>query len=284
MTTQAAPATAAPAATTEATSTTTPATTTPQATTTPSAQSSDSTQQAQTTTQADGQQQADAGDLLFDQKPDDNQAQKLTVDDHKKFLEGKIDPKELEGKTDEEIAKLYDEQKAKEGEAASTVDFEKITLPEGIKMSEANQKALQEFVTKNNLTGEQAQAAAQEMATMGAKLQQENLAQWQNMKKGWREKVESDPVLGGNNLKQTISDCNDIVRKFAGSDAELKEFQADLIFLGLGNKPSFVRFLKNVHAATKEDGLDGKSTATAQPQVSPAKRMYPNMRSENDPA
>lgn len=281
MTTQAAPAAAAPAAapTTEAsTAPATQQTTTNEGTTTPSAQSSDSNAAPAATTETPP---ADEGDLLFSENKPQEPA-KLTVDEQKKYLEGKVDPKELEGKTDEEIAKLVDEHKAKEAEAAGKVDFAKITLPEGIKMSEENQKALQAFVTKNKLTGEQAQAAAQEMADMGSKLQQENLRQWQDMKKSWRESVENDPVLGGNNLKQTVADCNDVVRQFAGSEAELKEFQADLIFLGLGNKPSFVRFLKNIRAATKEDGMDGRSTASAAPQKSAAQRMWPDMKSEAD--
>ncbi len=254
MTTQATTETAAP--TTE-TTTTTIATET--ANTTHSEKSSDSPPAEKTDAKPDGKEATKKegdGDLLFEEKKD-------KADD-------------ADSADDEKEKKDSEEEKP-----PITVDFEKIKVPEGMTISEENQKALADFVNKHNLSQEGAQEAVQELADLGAKMQQVQIDKWMDMKKEWRSQVEADKELGGQNLTKTIAECNDVVRKFAGDEANLKEFQNDLIFLGLGNKPSFVRFLKNINAATKEDGLDGKSANTQTPTKTMAQRMYPDMPSES---
>ncbi len=248
MTTEAAAAPAAEATTTAPAAT---PTTTTEASTTPSAPSGDKPAEGQKPEGEKKDFDPKADDLLFDEK------------------------KEGEKKEGEE-----GEKKEGDPEAPVAIDFEQIKLPEGMTISEENKTAITEFTGKHKLT----QEAAQDLADIGARIEQARLDGWQNMKKEWRGQVEADPQLGGQNIKQTVSECNDIIRKFAGNEGELKELQDDLIFLGLGNKKSFVRFLKNVHAATKEDGVTGKSGGGQTPTKSAAQRMYPNMKSENDPA
>ena len=198
----------------------------------------------------------DTGDLLFGEKPPEDGQEK--PDGEKPDGEEGEDPEVVVPK----------------------VDFEKITLPEGVVITDESKEALQGFITKHKLSPEAAQDAAQELADIGASIQQKQVEQWQTMKQEWRQAVENDPKLGGHNLRQTIDSCDAVVRKFVGGEAELQEFQADLTLLGLGNKLSFIRFLSNVHAATAEDKLGGKSGPAEPAAKSMAQRMYPNMRSE----
>lgn len=247
---------------TAAPATAAPTTTTTQTTTTPSAQSSQTDPAAPAVVTEPAKADAanpepaktdgakDPGDLLFDENKD-----------------GEADGEKKDGE---------------EADQAIAVDFEKITLPDGMQISAENKEALSAFIAKYNLPADAAQGAAQELADIGAKMQQAQLDGWMDMKKEWREKVESDPILGGHNLKQTVADANTVVRKYAGDEAQLKEFQQDLVFLGLGNKTSFVRFLANIHAATKEDTLDGRSSAASVASKTAAQRMYPSMKSESD--
>lgn len=225
----------------------------------PAAEATPTTETTTTPSQQPSEPAKDTGDLLFGEKP----------------------PEDGQEKPDGEKPDGEDGEKGDDAEVVEAkVDFEKITLPEGIAISEESKEALQSFITKHKLSPEAAQDAAQELADIGASIQQKQVEQWQNMKQEWRQAVENDPKLGGHNLRQTIDSCDAVVRKFVGGEAELQEFQADLTLLGLGNKLSFIRFLSNVHAATAEDKLGGKS-ATAQPAPkSMAQRMYPNMRSE----
>lgn len=199
----------------------------------------------------------------------------------KKFLEEKLGDKksELEGKTDEEIAKLFDEAKAKEAAEAAAgpvFKFEDIKVPETMPITPEAKEKVTALAAKHKLGTE----AMQEMIDAHVEIMNAQTKQWDDMKKGWRTEVEKDPVIGGKNLDAVKKDANDVVRKFAGNEQELQELQEDLILLGLGNKKSFIRFLNNVAKATKEDKIAGTSTSQTPPKKTTAQIMYPNMKSE----
>lgn len=152
--------------------------------------------------------------------------------------------------------------------------LEELKIPETMPLAEDMKEEIVTFAKDNKLTKE----AMQKGVDMVVKVQEKHEQNWKEMKKGWREEVKADAKLGGSeeNLKKTIGVCDDVVRKFGGSEKELEELQDDLILLGLGNKRSFIRFLVNVHNATKEDKQEGTGGSGEQ-QKDIARTLWPNM-------
>lgn len=232
----------------------------------------------------DGDKKPD--DKAPDDKPKD--APKLTTaDDQKKFLtDKKLDPKLMEGKTDAEIQKLYDEQLAKdaaeaEANAGPTVDFEKLTVPDDTKVTPENMDWVKKYSADNKLTQEQTQA----LLDKGVEMHKQNIDFWNNTKKGWLAEVKADPTIGGANLDKTVANVEDVIQKFGankefgGSPELVQALQQDLMLLGLGVKKSFIQFMANVHKATSDDTFNGKGGSNP-PKKDLASRMYPNMKSE----
>lgn len=195
-------------------------------------------------------------DLLFDDTVHDKK------DDPAKEGDKKPDEKDGDKKDDE----------AKEGEKVEYTDF-KVPENADIIVDPEQVAWLKEYGQANKLTQDQAQA----LVDKGVEMQQKNLDFWQDTKKGWREQVEKDPVLGGPNLSTSVKNANDVVRQFAGGDKELQELQDDLVLLGLGNKRSFIRLMNNVHKATADDTAAGKSGGGKQEQTNLAAKMWPGM-------
>lgn len=170
--------------------------------------------------------------------------------------------------------------KPKEGEADPNapveVKLEELAVPDDMPIPDDMKAPLTEFIAENKMSKEQ----AQKVIDLGVKMQQQNLDIWTKTKGEWRKAAESDPEIGGANLKPTLNRVNNAIRKFAGNETQLKEFQQDLILLGLGNKPSFIRFMNNVAKATGNDSAAGNSGGGApngDDFEAKAKRMYPNM-------
>lgn len=220
----------------------------------------------------------DEGDLLFKPKEADGEAAKPTAAEQKQFLlDKKVDPATLEGKTDEEIAKLFDEAQAAEqsdeGKVSEYTDFDLSKLPEGIEIADDQLEWVKEYGKANNLTQEQAQA----LMDKGIEMQQKNLDYWNDTKKGWRDQVKADPELGGQNLSKSVTAAEAVIAKFGGSAENIKEMQDDLQLLGLGNKRSFIRFCNNIAKATSDDRADTPSGNSPAPVKNLAQQMWSNM-------
>lgn len=200
------------------------------------------------------------------QKPADNPADQAQL----LFEEP---PKEGEGDAAENTE--TEQKKDGEGEQPAAVDIAELTVPEDMPIPDELKGPLTEYITENKLDKE----GAQKLTDLGVKLQQHNLDVWTKTKDEWRKEVETDPVLGGSNLKATVAKANDVIRKFAGSEENLAELKQDLVLLGLGNKRSFVRFLTNIAAATGNDSAGGPSGTGGRQDGfdAMAKRMYPGM-------
>lgn len=221
--------------------------TTPQQTTTPSPDAGQPAQQSQTEGQQnDAGQKPAEGDLLFAKKPDEPEAQKQDGD------------KKDENQQDAEV--VYD-----------------LKLPDGATVVPEMLEGVKDFAKANNLKPEE----AQKIVDLGVKFQQNQLAQWETTKSGWRDEVRSDPVLGGHNLDKSVKAAEEVVARFGGNEKEIIEMQEDLVLLGLGNKKSFIRFCNNIAKATKDDSMDGKPSGGGSQEKSLASRMWPNMPTEN---
>jgi hypothetical protein len=198
-----------------------------------------------------------------------------TAAEKRAYLEGKegADKEALKGKTDEEIEKLFNDDKAKEAEAAELGDFafDKIKVPEDMPIPEELKGKVTDLAKVFNNKELSASEKMQKAIDMHVEQQQKQLDDFKKVKDEWRGKVLADPEL-----KASVGAANDVVRKFAGDAKQLEEFQGALKFLGLGNHPAFVRFCANVAKATSEDSMDGKARdGGAKKDL--ASMMYPNM-------
>lgn len=198
-----------------------------------------------------------------------------TAAEKRAYLEGKegADKEALKGKTDEEIEKLFTDEKAKEAEvdALGGFDSSKLELPEDMPIPEEMKEKVTDlakiFTNKELSTQEKFQKAVD----LHVDIQKRSLEQFKAVKNEWKEAVLKDPEL-----KASVGPANDVVRKFAGDAKQLEEFQGALKFLGLGNHPAFVRFCANVAKATSEDSFDGKSGG-GQQKKDLATQMWPDM-------
>ncbi len=238
-----------------------------------------------------GAKKDDGQDLMFGarDKKDTSQDQnaKPTPAQQREFLLSKASDdaakKALEGKTDEEISKMFDDAKAKDGgDNAPQFDVKELltNLPENIEVTPENQQWLGDYAKANNLTKEQTQA----LVNKGVEMQQKTLDMWAETKSGWREEVKADKTFGGQNLQKSVGAAENLVARF-GSTAtdpkvkaeEMMQMQEDLQLLGLGNKLSFIRFCNNIAKAIGEDKMEGSSGLPNKDQKDLATRMWPNM-------
>lgn len=211
---------------------------------------------------------AESADLLFDESILNPEEKKAAEAAEKAKAEADMTPEEKAAAD----AKKAEEDKAKEGEAPPVLITD-LTIPEDFPVPEEAKADFEALVKEEKWTKEQAQKAVD----LHVKQKQKELNNWLNTKADWRKQVEKDPELGGQNLTASVKAANDVVRKFAGTEGQLRELQDDLILLGLGNKPSFIRLMNNISKATREDKIDGKSGHQNAGEKSTAQKMWPDM-------
>ena len=206
-----------------------------------------------------------------------------TAADKRAYLEGKegADKEALKGKTDEEIEKLFGEEKAKEAEAEALGGFDaaKLNLPEDMPIPEEMKEKVTDlakiFSNKELSTQEKFQKAVD----LHVEIQNKAINDFVAVKNQWRDSCLKDPELGAGSkekLDAAVGAANDVVRKFAGEPKQLEEFQGALKYLGLGNHPAFVRFCVNIAKATSEDNFGGNAGGGAQ-KKDLASMMWPDM-------
>lgn len=206
-----------------------------------------------------------------------------TPADKRAYLEGKegADKEALKGKTDEEIEKLFTDEKTKEAEAAALGDFDvtKLTLPEDMPIPEEMKGKVNDLAKIFNNKELSAQEKFQKAVDLHVEMQNKNLSDFVAVKTEWRENCLKDPEIGAGSkekLEKAAGAANDVVRKFAGDAKQLEDFQGALKYLGLGNHPAFVRFCLNISKATSEDNFGGDSSR-GEVKKDLATMMWPDM-------
>lgn len=180
--------------------------------------------------------------------------------------------KGLEGKTDEEIAKLYDTLKATET-AAPVFKIDDVKTPDDMPIPDDMKAEITTFANENKLNKEQ----MQKLMDMGVKTQTKNLEFWDKTKLEWRKQSENDPDIGGQKFEDSVRLANKMVRDFAGGEKALEELQDDLQLLGLGNKRSFIKLMVNMGQHFTNAKLPGGGGGGEGERKSPEKILYPNM-------
>lgn len=184
-------------------------------------------------------------------------------------------------------AEKKDDEKPKDGEkkddAPAYLKLDDIAVPEDMPIPDEVKAELSSVFEKHKVTGDEQKALMQDLVNMHVKMMNDQVESFNKMKVEWRKEVETDPQIGGANLETSKKAANAIVRQFAGnpefggSPELLKEFSDDLILLGLGNKKSFIRVMLNMHKATQNGSLLGKSGTDGQQKKDTASVLWPNM-------
>jgi len=186
-------------------------------------------------------------------------------------------PKEGEGESKEGEPAPEGEKKESEGEEKPAPDYSGIVTPDEDFVAPEFVEEFKAFAAEKGLAPEVAKAVFDEYV----KHEEAKLDFWLETKANWRKEVESDPVIGGENLSAATGKINDLVRSTFERHGEegaalLDEFQNDLILLGLGNKRSFVRFMHYLAEDFREDSVGGTRHAS-NTKLPPEKVLYPNM-------
>jgi len=143
-------------------------------------------------------------------------------------------------------------------EPAPLPSFEPFNLPEGFEPNETLSTFtadLAEFTQKTGVDpalmqefGQQLvdKYAAQTQSTIEA-LTTRQADAWKETTSGWKTALESDPELGGNRLETTAQGVRQAVEKYAGNAEQMKEFREFMDTYHVGNHPSLVRLINNMH-------------------------------------
>lgn len=157
-----------------------------------------------------------------------------------------------------------DTQTANDKPADTNADFE-FQVPEGV---ELNQEDLGQFKTiakELNLPKDKAQAALD----IVVKREQARADAFRKQVDDWGAEVKKDPELG---KAENLAAMRGVIDKFGGDD-----MKSLLDTTGMGNHPTFVRFMHKVTQAFGEDKVLMGRGSEAAPPADPAKRMFPGM-------
>lgn len=221
---------------------------------------------------------AQAAENLYPENTDDTtaggeEAKTQEQDDPEKKTDSEDD------KGDKPDEKEEGEGKDKEEGESQYTDF---TIPDDLPAQETDVTFLKEFGSKHGLT----QDALQELIDQHVSMTQRTFDEFNNMKTEWKEQLESDPKIGGENLKTTIEKANQAVALIG--DDELIE---DLTLLGVGNKRSFANAMLKVSdlaaerdhykaelaKLTSEDSISDSLGAGQESKLPPEQVLYKGM-------
>jgi hypothetical protein len=125
-----------------------------------------------------------------------------------------------------------------------------IEIPEGETVDQPRLEAYQGVLKEAALTQEQANKLTPFLLGQMKQIQQQQQDAWADQTRQWRSSVESDPEIGGTNLRASL--VNAARARDAYGSPELKALLADSS-LGIGNHPAIVKLLAKVGAGMGED-------------------------------
>lgn len=155
-----------------------------------------------------------------------------------------------------------------------TYDFKNVTLPENMELDDELTKEFSNAAKEMGLS----QAKADKFMGMGVKLStklQEKMTEafqnsLENQKQAYKTMLNSDPVIGGANLKQSLIEANVAYEKFVNDEA------ANLLAAsGLNNHPAIVKVFREIGKQIKDDSISGGSNAGKHERT--AADWYPKM-------
>lgn len=174
--------------------------------------------------------------------------------------EGKSPETKTEEKTDEVVPENY--------------DFKDVKLPEGMELDKELTEEFSIAAKEMGLT----QAKADKFMGMGVKLTSKIQGKFQeamkeaqvNQIKAYKTMLNTDPEIGGANLKTTLTEANAAYEVFVSDEA------ANILSAtGLNNHPAIVKMFRDIGRQVKNDTIKGGANTK---HVRTAEDWYPEMK------
>ncbi len=161
--------------------------------------------------------------------------------------------------------------------APETYDFKDVNLPDGMELDVELTDEFSAIAKEMNLS----QAKADKFMGIGVKLSQKLQQNFENAFKeaqGNRIKeiktmLNTDPEIGGANLKATLLEANEAYKVFVSEEAA-----SVLAETGLNNHPAIVKMFRDIGRQVKGDNIKG--FGSPKPQRT-AEDWFPSMKKEN---
>lgn len=184
-------------------------------------------------------------------------------------------PDNLKEKQEDNPLKQKDEKPEEKVEEVvpENYDFKDVELPGGMVLDEELTAEFSEAAKEMNLS----QAKADKFMSMGVKLTQKIQENFQsavkeaqeNQIKTYKTMLNTDPEIGGANLKHSLLDANEAYQTFVSDEA--KQLLSDS---GLNNHPAIVKVFMEIGRQLKNDSIKG---GNCKGQTRTAKDWYPSM-------
>ena len=161
--------------------------------------------------------------------------------------------------------------------APETYDFKDVSLPEGMELDSELTDEFSSIAKEMNLS----QAKADKFMGMGVKLSQKIQQNFENAIKEAQENrikeiktmLNTDPEIGGANLKSTLIEANEAYKTFVSQEA------ADVLAESrLNNHPAIVKMFRDIGRQVKGDAIRG---GVISKHERTAEDWYPSMKKEN---
>lgn len=179
------------------------------------------------------------------------------------------------------------EGKKKDGEAQSDEPaplptYETFVFPEGSTFDEAK---LSDFTNQLGEFEHTTKASHEEVQKLGQALIDRHISgveeaitrhtealvnEWNERKKGWVEKFNSDPEIGGNRKETSLREAKEFIKTHGGKQGDVDAFYKALQDTGADSHPDVVRFILNVK--------NSSTFRTPQPLV--AQKPVPEVKSK----
>lgn len=144
-----------------------------------------------------------------------------------------------------------------------------LNIPEGAQITQAALKRIEDQAKEKGLSLEEAQAMVDsENAAVSGYLNdhKENFAK---LADSWRETVQADPELGGDNYKETVANANAVIERYGSP-----EFKKILDATRWGDNPEVVRVFARIGKAMAP-GKFVPPTSPAAPEQEHAQVLFP---------
>lgn len=151
---------------------------------------------------------------------------------------------------------------SKDVKKADVPEKYEIKLPEGMKLDEELMKEFEPLAKELGLTNEKAQALMNLQVKATQRMVEEQDRANEAQIKKWEEEVKNDPVIGRDNLNETIRLNGIVLKRFGGNNIEpLRKLLRDS---GMGFNPLLTKLFRDIGASMAPDTFKTGESKNAQ--------------------
>lgn len=183
---------------------------------------------------------------------------------------------EAEESTEQAKEQAENAEEQKEEQPDLVDDKFEFVIPEGLETNESTIKDLKEFMVKNAMTKETAQAFFDHAVESQKKAAETQKAAQEEFIANAKKEIKADPDIGGANYDKVQKAFDKITLRYGGED-----FKKQVNDAGLKNDAIFLRFINNLNTVLSEDKVivsnQSKSAGDKQKTYKEmANTMFPN--------